>query len=79
MYGHRIKKTAKCIFGVNTAEIFFDKLHAFKFRPTQAYRVVGSNMNFVGGELRTVKLKKSTDPACYGGAVKNVWGIEEIF
>ena len=79
MNKYRVKEAAESIFGVNVAEIFFDKLHAFKFRSTQAYRVVGCNMNFVSGELRAVKLKKSTDSACYGGAVKNIWSIEEIF
>lgn len=79
MYGHRIKKTAKGIFGVNAAEIFFYKLHTFKFRSTQTYRIVSSNMNFVGGELRAVKLKESTDSACYSGAVKNIWSIEDVF
>ena len=63
MYGHGFKESAECIFGVNSAEIFFDKLHAFKFRPPQTYRIVGSNMNFVCGELRTVKLEESTDSA----------------
>lgn len=59
MHKYGVKKIAKGILRIYAAEIFFDELHTFQYRSSLTYRIVSSNMNFVSGELRAVKLKKT--------------------